>query len=105
MRVLLLESNLFWSQRLRMGVRQLGVEPLLNQLDAEADVAIVNLAEVDGSTISALKSRGCFVIGHAGHKEKDLIEAGKAAGCDRIVTNGALTHKLEQILKEATGAR
>ncbi len=105
MRVLLLESNLFWSQRLRMGVHHLGAEPLLNQPDAEADVAIVNLAEVDPSTISALKGRGCFVIGHAGHKEKELIERGKAAGCDRIVTNGALTHKLEQILQEATGAR
>lgn len=105
MKVLLLENNLFWSQRLRMGVRHLGGEALLNQPEAEVDVAIVNLAEVDPSTIKMLKGRGCFVIGHAGHKEKDLIERGRAAGCDRVVTNGALTHKLEQILKEATGAR
>ncbi|MER3462617.1 MAG: hypothetical protein C4342_06445 [Armatimonadota bacterium] len=94
-----------WSQRLRMGVQHLGAEALLNRPDAEAEVAIVNLAEADATTIRTLKRRGCVVIGHAGHKEKQLIEYAKAAGCDRIVTNGALTHNLERILKEATGAR
>lgn len=105
MKVLLLEDNLIWSRRLRLGVQRLGLEPILNQPDAQADVAIVNLSEADPSTIGMLKGRGCFVIGHAGHKEKELIERGKSAGCDLIVTNGALTHKLEQILKEATSAR
>lgn len=105
MKVLLLEDNLIWSQRLRMGVKRLGLEAIVNQPQAEADVAIVNLGEVDPSTIRALKARGCIVIGHAGHKEKELIERGRAARCDLIVTNGALTHKLDQILKEATSAR
>lgn len=105
MRVLLLESNLFWSQRLRVGIQSLGGEPMLNQPDAEADVAIVNLAEADAATIRALKTKGCFVIGHVGHKEQAIIEAGRAAGCDRIVSNGALTHNLDKILKEALGAR
>lgn len=105
MKILLIENNLFWAQRLRMSVQHLGAEPMLNQPDAEADIAIVNLAEVNEETVKALKNRGCFVIGHAGHKEKELIEQGKKAGCDRIVTNGALTHHLDKILKEAARAR
>jgi len=50
--------------------------------------------------VVALKAMGAVVIGHAGHKEKELLAAGKEAGCDRLATNSELTNKLHQILQE-----
>ena len=69
--------------------------------DPPATVAIVNLG---GRTFSAtdvirsLRAQGVRVIGHAGHKETDLLAAGRDAGCDQIVSNGSLTFHLPQIL-------
>jgi hypothetical protein len=41
-----------------------------------------------------------YVIGHAGHKEKSLLKQGEIAGCDKIVSNSMLTHKLGEILAQ-----
>lgn len=115
MRVLLLEDNLFWSARWVRSLRALGHEAVLvsgaakapawlASGPAEADVAIANL----GTTalpledwLPALRALGVRTIGHAGHKEKGLLDRGREAGCDLVVTNGEITHKLAAILERA----
>jgi hypothetical protein len=50
--------------------------------------------------VAKLQELGAYVIGHAGHKEKELHAAGRDAGCDRLATNSELTNKLPQMLEE-----
>lgn len=107
MKVLILEDNLFWSARLKQSVAGLGHEPLLRSTfnGEEADVAILNLASPAlGSLVPQLQASGIHVIGHAGHKEKELHQLGKQAGCDTLATNGELTHKLDLLLEKTARA-
>ncbi len=105
MKVLVFEDNLMWSSRLIQTLRALGHEPILRTQpeigDVEARAAIVNLgsSKFDNKTlIPELKSRGIHVIGHAGHKEKELMAFGKEAGCDTLATNSELTFKTQALL-------
>lgn len=110
MRVLILDENLIWSQRLRTGVAALGHEPLVMASRGEmpvADCAIVNLGSrvfEPRSTMAALRANGTRVIAHAGHKEKPLLELAESCEADLVVTNGTLTHKLAEVL-ERVGVR
>ena len=70
--------------------------------DGGADVAILNLGSpAFGEMVPRLKELGVFSVGHAGHKEKDLLALGRAAGCDAVATNSELTFKIEDLLKRA----
>jgi len=106
LKVLILEDNLIWSGRLRPALRALGHEGEFVTAvpgSLEADVAIINLSSPRLDPFDAVRKfreKGLFVIGHAGHKEKDLWEKGREAGCSRIVSNSELTFKLESILAE-----
>jgi hypothetical protein len=104
MKVWVFEDNLMWSSRLVQSLKALGHEALVTIAipeDAQAEVAILNLGSPTfKDLVPALKQRGVYTIGHAGHKEKDLLKLGKEAGVDRIATNSELTYKIEAILKE-----
>ena len=102
--MLVYEPNLFWSARLLKSLKSLGHEPSLETQPKEGDVALVNLgaAELGPATlVEELRGRGVYVIGHAGHKEKELRELGRNAGCDRIASNSEMTFKLDSLLAEA----
>ena len=111
MRILVFEDNLLWSSRLVHTLKALGHEPIVLKTAPDeiplSAIAIVNL----GSTqlephllVPRLRSLGIHVIGHAGHKEKDILELGRIAGCDTIATNRELTFKIESILDRINGA-
>ena len=106
--VLVFEDNLLWSSRLLKSLQALGHEPLLLKALPEtlpnAPIAIVNLgsAKIEPvGLVKFLKAAGVFVIGHAGHKEKDLHELGRQAGCDLLASNSEITFKLDSLLKRA----
>ena len=108
-RVLIIETNLIWSVRLAKGLEALGYTAKVYKglPDEVFDVAIVNLGEpnVDWpARIKTLHERGTKIIAHAGHKEKDLHALGRDAGCDVLVTNGELTHKLGDIVARTLSA-
>lgn len=101
MKVLILEDNLLWSSRLKQTLAAFGHEPIVGSAPSACDVAILALGRPSmAEDVAELKQLGAFVIGHAGHKEKDLHEAGREAGCDRLASNSELTNKLPQILEE-----
>lgn len=105
MKVLVFEPNLFWSARLLKSLEHLGHEAELVDEVRDGDVALVNLGakELDPEKlVGALRERGVYVIGHAGHKEKDLREMGNRVGCDRIASNSEMTFKLKDLLEEAS---
>lgn len=105
MRVLLLEDNLLWSVRVRNGLQTLGHEVLVFSKMGElpsVDLAIVNLGSRAFSPLDAvrqLKAQGVRVIGHIGHKEKEVWKNGIDAGCDKVVSNGTLAKKLEEVVR------
>ncbi len=104
MTIILFEDNLMWSARLMQSVKGLGHEgSVVSQVpDEAADVAIVNLSsERFRSLVPDLREKGIYVIGHAGHKEKELLQFGKEVGCDFLATNSQLTFKLPELLTSA----
>lgn len=108
MRILVLETNLMWTSRLRQSLVGLGHEPVVAAKAPEAvfDAAIVNLGEEALRVqVPDLVERGIWVIAHAGHKEKELHGIGKGLGCSRLATNSELTFKLEQLLNEVSGTK
>jgi hypothetical protein len=101
-KVLVLEKNLLWSSRVRRTLEALGhavTVTAVAPLHFDFDIALVGLADDSLGEIGRLREAGIFVIGHAGHKEKELIARGLAAGCSRVLSNSELTFKLPQALE------
>jgi hypothetical protein len=105
MTVLVFEDNLIWSSRLVKSLKALGHTPIVrikpDSSSSDAQVAIVNLGS-EGldpeKLVPALNAAGIHTIGHAGHKETELLEFGRSAGCKTLATNSQLTFKLESLL-------
>ena len=104
MKVLLFDDNLIWSARFTQTLRALGHEPVQargvpEQTDAEAAILNLGSPKIDAAVlVPALQRLGVRVIGHAGHKEKDLHALGKEVGCDVLATNRQITHDLGALL-------
>lgn len=109
MKVLILDNNLIWNQRLSKSVAALGNEPVVHAVlpeDIEGiGVAILNLSstaeEILRRWVAQLRQAGVYTIGHAGHKEKHQLEIGNEVGCDAVLSNSSVTFKLEAALEEA----
>ena len=106
MTVLVFEDNLMWSARLKRSLESLGHEAVVLTALPEplpaAEAAIVNLGSERmpvEAVQAALRGRGVRVIGHAGHKEKGLLDRGREAGCDAVVSNSTLTFRLDKVLE------
>jgi hypothetical protein len=104
MHFLVFEDNLMWSSRLVKTLTSLGHEVRVVTTTPDeignARVAIVNLGSAAfRGLVPGLKAKGIHVIGHAGHKEKDLLELGREAGCQTLATNSELTFKIPAILQ------
>lgn len=111
MRIFVFEDNLMWSSRLLQSLKALGHEPILRtSLPESAEGALAAIVNLGSQKIPAselirrLKALGVHVIGHAGHKEKELMEFGKDAGCDTLASNSELTFKIEGLLAKVQGA-
>ncbi len=106
MRVLLLEDNLMWSVRTKNGLQTLGHDVIVMAREGgfpKVDLAIVNLGSTSFDPFDAipkLKEIGIRVIGHVGHKDKELWKRGEDAGCDKVVSNGTLAKKLKTVVSE-----
>ncbi len=104
MKVALFEPNLFWDAKARAILTGAGWECVAateeRLRDAGALVVGLYAAEEDlRRVVAEAKLRGVPVIGHAGHKEKPLLNLGHELGCDRVLTNGELAHRLKAHLE------
>jgi len=107
-KILVVESNLLWSSKLKSGLTALGHEPVVSSgfpVDpGEAAIAIVNLSQLKPSPADLIRwchENDIKVIAHAGHKEKELHALGREAGADVLATNGELSSKLADVLARA----
>jgi hypothetical protein len=107
MTILVYEDNLLWSSRLVKSLRALGHEPIVRtKPDASPDgakAAIVNLGSAGlepEKLVPALNAMGIHTIGHAGHKELEIMELGRRCGCTTLATNSQLTFKIESLINQ-----
>ncbi len=85
-----------------MAARNLGLRAVVlsahDDPPEDATLAIVHLdlpGLIEHDLVGRLKARGVHTIGHAGHKEKELLDRGKALGVDEVVTNSTLVHRID----------
>ena len=48
---------------------------------------------------SAEATKGLLVIGYIGHEQEETIAAAKAAGADKVMSRGAFSNLLPELLK------
>lgn len=107
MKVLVFEDNLMWSPRLVRSLTALGheaeVRDKFDPSSSDAQLAIVNLGSDrlrPKELVPLLENAGILTIGHAGHKETQLLDLGRESGCTYVATNSELTYKLPEILTQ-----
>ena len=107
MNVVLYEDNLMWSVRTRNGLEAMGHRVTVVSKPAtdlpNADLIIVNLGAKSFDAfqlVTDLKATGAKILGHVGHKEKDLWKKGEEAGCTKVVSNGSLANRLVAVIAE-----
>ena len=104
MKVWIVTDNLFWSARLLRSVRGLGHEAVDAGGGAvqgsPGDWVLLDLSSpITSDQVADWKAAGATVVGFAGHKEQDKLMAGRAMGCDQVVSNSTVTNLLGQVLK------
>jgi CheY-like chemotaxis protein len=113
-RAALIDDNLLFSSQISAGLTQLGLAPevisspggVVERLVASPPaVVLVNLSSDrlrPLEQIRALKAEprlaGVPIVGFAGHTEQARIDAGREAGCDRVVANSTITGDLRAVL-------
>lgn len=117
-RILLVETNIFFSARLVGQLKKLGYDVEVSGGDPAArgksgvgtSAVIVDLAAkgLDAAGIikklkGAPETASIPVIGFCGHAEAELIESARSAGCDLVTTNGRISSDLPGVLAEAAG--
>jgi CheY-like chemotaxis protein len=115
--VVVLDDNLLFSASLTAGLKRLGYEPLLlsdekgaaGRAAAARPIAVlINLASLrwdSNALVRSIKADPALshvpLVGYTGHTEVDRIDAGRAAGCDLIVANSAVSSDLAAVLRRA----
>jgi CheY-like chemotaxis protein len=113
--IAILDDNLLMSSRISALAGQLGLTAAVigsaagavERLAAAAPAVILINLSADRlrplDLISALRAEprlsGVPLLGYTGHTEQARIEAGRQAGCDRVVANSAVTGELRAVLE------
>jgi CheY-like chemotaxis protein len=115
--ILVVDDNLLFSSRLLSGLRQLGAAATLVDVAGEVvsraravkpDAILIDLASRSLSSaqrVRELKADADLasipIVGYCGHLETQLIDDGRAAGCDVVVANSALVSGLPDVIRRA----
>ena len=101
-----------------LGSRAQGVRTiakLQEQLDlaAAANASVLYIVDLDSellepatpcALLAHAKQSGARTIAFAGHVRPDLLDAARALGCDTVMTNGAFSARLPELLQSAISA-
>ena len=101
--------DLFFASKIGETARRLGVEVVFAQTAealerkaaAGADLVILDLSAsaLDPvGLIGRLKAERAPVVAFANHEQRELMEAARTAGCDRVMTRGAFSSGLPAIV-------
>ena len=74
--------------------------------EQKPDVLLIDLGAVKNDPVAAIRAlksaeatKGILVIGYIGHEQDDTITQAKEAGCDRVLSKGAFSNQLPELLK------
>jgi CheY-like chemotaxis protein len=114
MRIALIDDNLMTSSSISARLLQLGLTPVVissasgaveRLADEPPAVVLVNLTADRLQPLDLVRAikveprlAGVPAIGFTGHTEADRIDAGREAGCDRVVANSAVAGDLRAVL-------
>ncbi len=109
MKVALFEPNLFWDAKARAALAADGWTVVPAEAEDWTDVrAVVVGLYAPPKDLQAVLERarrnGLPVLGHAGHKEKELLALGGELGCERVISNGEFAHRLKTHLTALIGS-
>ncbi len=109
-------SDLFFSSKISATAKQVGArvefvnsaQTLLEKAAGEAALVILDLGQASldpvsliGKLKAAPASAAVAVVGFVNHERTDLIERARAAGCDEVLTRGAFSSSLPELLRRA----
>jgi CheY-like chemotaxis protein len=114
--VLGLVTDLFFAARIRETAKQLDVPctivadaAALQARAADARLVIVDMNWRAGDAAAAVRAlkadartRDVPVLGYLFDAHEDLIQAARAAGCDRVLSRGGLTKRLPELIRALT---
>ena len=108
--ILVLVPDLMFSTRIEDAAKHLGypIHSLEANDDADAVFArwspallVVSLDAANWEhTVQAAKRAGARVLAFGSHKNIDLMQAAKAAGCDEVVARSRMASELPNLLKK-----
>lgn len=112
MRIDVLDNNLMFANRLRRALEHLGYQArMFDHADALLssgvlpEVALVNVGNPRFSGLEIVfklkEARVPCIIGFAGHREKEIHQKAKEAGCTLTGTNREVTHRLLPLIQRA----
>ncbi len=117
-KILLIETNLFFSTKIAGELKQLGYEVEKEtsfegaraKASSETAAIIIDLASRGLDAVQIIKNlknspetSPIPVIGFCGHADQGLIESAKSAGCNLVTTNGKISSDLSGLLKTVLG--
>lgn len=107
MTVAIYEPNLFWAAKIRAAIHAAGWRCSDWPAHERVHILVAGLY-ADPSELEAVVRHagelGVPVLGHAGHKEKELLALGRRLGCRSVLTNGELAHRLKTHVERLVGA-
>lgn len=108
--ILTLSRDLFFAMRVRTIVRKLGYDLMLTKSEAETlgvltvsspVLALVDFNQpVDWPALKTLIRSDVPVIAFGSHTDVEGFRAAKAAGVDRVVSNGDFSRNLPQLIEK-----
>ena len=106
--IVVLTRDLFFGMRVRTAVKQLGYSLTITKGEARTIDALAQQTPVlvlvdfnqpvDWTALASLGTAGVPVIAFGSHTDVDGFRAAKAAGIDRVVSNGAFSRTLPDLI-------
>jgi CheY-like chemotaxis protein len=110
--------DLFFATKIGATARHLGIrvdfaetqDKLLAKISDPPAMIIVDLGAANWTPLSLIEKIKADpllsetpVVGFANHERSDLMDGAKAAGCDQVLTRGAFSNGLPEILRRVSG--
>ena len=107
-------SDLFFASKISATAKQLGArvefvnspQILLERASSETALVILDLGQASLDPVALIgklkadpASAAVAVVGFANHERADLIEGARQAGCDQVLTRGAFSSSLPELLR------
>src|SRR5689334_9614668 len=104
--IILVDDNLFFSTKVSSSLKQLGfvveieksMENIRKRLSTQPEAVIINLSAISLDVMGIIKNlkndaqtKHIPLVGFGGHKEREIFQAAREAGCDLVVTNNVIS--------------